>query len=72
MNSKANRITKLEALAGVGKQKPSRLIIYETSVEGVRTKTTDRVFPRTPGVKPTFGKDVVIEIEHIDGRSCDD
>ena len=72
MNSKANRIKKLEAIAGVGKQKPSRLIIYETSVEGVRTKTHDSVIGRTPGVKQTFGEDVIIEIEHVDAPKSED
>jgi hypothetical protein len=68
----ANRLKKIEVLVGVGKGKPSRLIIYETSVEGVRTLRTDQVLPRTPGVKPTFGKDVVIEIEHIDPEPSED
>lgn len=65
MNSKANRIKKLELLAGVGKQKNAKIIFYSTSVEGERSLW----FELDIGGP---GADKIIEIEHIDGGSCED
>lgn len=70
MNTREKRIDKLEAEIGVGKHKPGKLYIYETSVEGIRTLKSARVM-NTPGVK-NDGKNVILEIVHIDPEPCED
>lgn len=47
MNSKANRVSKLELLAGIGKHKPCKLIISQI-VDGVKTVHCEQILPYDP------------------------
>lgn len=60
MNSKENRISKLETLAGIGKQKPCKLILSQI-LDGVKTVCCEQVI-RDPNQK----EDIEIIFEGVD------
>jgi hypothetical protein len=47
MNSKTRRISKLEAIAGMGKHKPCKLIISQI-LDGVKTVHCEQILPYDP------------------------
>ena len=60
MNAKIKRISKLELLAGMGKHKPCKIIIYQI-LEGVKTLHCEQVLH-----DPKQKSDIVFTLEGVD------